>query len=204
MTDNLETLSVAELKRRGIPPKQILAEMKRRGMSGQEMIEAWSPRPPISSLVGSRRFRRRVVMVMYGAWILGLTSAEVSFQLRPTWVKSSLEVIGIFLLVISTLAVLWLNRRTYINAPQLADAELDERLVQIKNQAYRTAYQILRALVLIGWPVSVVVIAHEPGGIGFAGAFVILGGVGLLATTLPTAIVAWGEPDPTEPEKLSA
>jgi hypothetical protein len=204
MTNDLESLSVAELKARGIPPKQFLAEMKRRGMSSQAMIEAWSPRPPISSRIGSQAFRRRLVIAMYGGWLVGLTSVEVSFQLPPSWVKSSLEVAGIVLLVISMLAVLWLNRRTYINAPKLADRELDERLVQIKNQAYRTAYQILLVSVIVGWPLSILTIAHAPGRIGFAGAFVIFGGVGLLATTLPTAIVAWREPDPTEPEEMPA
>ena len=101
----------------------------------------------------------------------------------------------------SVLAV-WLGRRTYVNAPQIADRELDERLVQIKNQAYRTAFKIFAAFVVLAWPLSLFLLFDQPNDHGITRAFLICGGIGLLASTLPTAIVAWREPDPVEPEPL--
>jgi hypothetical protein len=40
----------------------------------------------------------------------------------------------------------------------------------------------------------------QPNNQGYFNAFILFSGVALLATTLPTAIVAWNEPDPTQPE----
>jgi uncharacterized membrane protein len=199
MTDDFENLPVAELKRRGVPPKDILAEMKRRGMSSREIVDAW--RPPISNQVGSRTSRRRVVIAMYGSWLLAALSATVGDALDET-MASGFGALAI--VAVATMAILsvWLGRRTYINAPQIADRELDERLVQIKNRAYRTAFKILTGFMVVAWPLSLFVLFDRPGAHGITRALVLFGGVGLLATTLPTAIVAWREPDPVEPEPL--
>jgi len=201
MTDDLERASVAELKRRGVPPKQILAEMKRRGMSSQEFIDAWSPKPPISNRVGSQRLRRRVVVAMYGSWLLIPLGLVLSYQARGNWIHAVVGALGLCVLSIATLSSIWLGRRTYVNLPQLADRELDERLVQIKNQAYRTAFQIFIVMIVAAWPLSLLLLFNNPGGQGVTGALVTFGGAMLLATTLPTAIVAWREPDPAEPER---
>jgi hypothetical protein len=202
MTEEFENLSVAELKRRGVPPKQILAEMKRRGMSRQEFIDAWSPKSPISSQVGSRGLRRRVVMAMYGTWLLVALAVMLGVQAQGKWITAGLAVLAVGALVTMTLSVIWLGRRTYVNSPQVADRELDERLVQIKNQAYRTAFRIFTVFVVVAWPFSLLLAAIEPGGRGTARGLLIYCGVGLLVTTLPTAVVAWREPDPAEPEPL--
>jgi uncharacterized membrane protein len=202
MTQDFETASVAELKRRGVPPKQILAEMKRRGMPPQEFIDAWSPKPPISNKVGSRTLRRRVVVAMYGTWLLVALAATLGVQAQGKWMTAGLIVLAIGALITMTLSVTWLGRRTYVNSPQLADRELDERLVQIKNQAYRTAFRIFAAYVAVAWPLSLLVLFNNPAGRGATGAILIFASLGLLVTTLPTAIVAWREPDPVEPEPL--
>ncbi|HEV2033432.1 MAG TPA: hypothetical protein VGU71_04430 [Candidatus Dormibacteraeota bacterium] len=203
MTEDFDNLTVAELKQRGVPPKQILAEMKRRGMSSREFIEAWSPKPPISSRVGSRSLRRRVVMAMYGSWLLIPLGFVLSFQARGSNLKLAIvSALALGAAAIVTASSVWLGRRTYVNSPQLLDSELDERLVQVKNQAYRTAFQIFGALVLIAWPLSLLLLVNNPGGNGITTSLLIVGGVALLITTLPTAIVAWREPDPTEPEPL--
>jgi uncharacterized membrane protein len=202
MTEDFENASVAELKQRGVPPKQILAEMKRRGMSSQEFIDAWSPKPPISSRVGSRTLRRRVVIAMYGTWLLVALAVMLGVDAQGKWVTAGLGVLAIGALATMTISVVWLGRRTYVNSPQLADRELDERLVQIKNQAYRTAFQIFSAFVAIAWPLSLLILFNDPSGHGATRAIVLVAGVGLLVTTLPTAVVAWREPDPAEPEPL--
>jgi hypothetical protein len=196
MTEDLENLSVAELKHRGVPPKQILAEMKRRGMSSHEILDALSPRPPISSRVGSRSLRRRVVIALYGCWLVGVLSMEISVHAGSKWTTAALEGLAFGALIIATVSAVWLGRRTYINAPQIADRELDERLLQVKNQAYRTAFQLFGFLVLFAWPLSLLFISIEPGARGTTGAIVLFGGVALLVNTLPTAVVAWREPDP--------
>jgi hypothetical protein len=199
MIGDFENLSVAELKQRGVPPKQILAEMKRRGMKPQEIIDALRPKPPLSSRVGSRALRRRVVIAMYGSWLVAALSVAMGVQAQGQWVSSGLELLGIAALATMSISVVWLGRRTYVNSPQVADRELDERLVQIKNQAYRTAYRLFTAFVVVAWPVSLLLAAIEPGGRGTARGLLIYFAVGLLVTTLPTAIVAWREPDPIEP-----
>src|ERR1700674_5824238 len=196
MIEDFENLSVAELKQKGIPPKQILAEMKRRGMSNQEFVAAWSPRPPISSRVGSRSLRRRVVIAMYGSYLLIALGMQLSFQVSGKWLTAGLVVLALVAVAAATLSNGWLGRRTYVNAPQLADRELDERLVLIKNRAYRTAYKIIAPLVIIAGPLAYVVLSIEPGSHGVSHALLIFGGLALVVTTLPTAIVAWREPGP--------
>jgi uncharacterized membrane protein len=200
MIEDFETASVAELKRRGVPPKQILAEMKRRGMSSQEFIDAWSPKPPISNKVGSQRLRRRVVVAMYGTWLLVALAALLGAQAQSKWITAGLVVLAIGALITMTMSVTWLGRRTYVNSPQLADRELDERLVQVKNRAYRTAFRIFAAYVAVAWPLSLLVLFNDHTGRGAANALLIFASLGLLVTTLPTAVVAWREPDPAEPD----
>jgi uncharacterized membrane protein len=201
MTDDFENLPVAELKRRGVPPKDILAEMKRRGMSSREIVDAW--RPPISNKVGSRTLRRRVVIAMYASWLLAAFSVSLGDALGETMASGFGALAIVAVVTMATLSV-WLGRRTYINAPQIADRELDERLVQVKNQAYRTAFKIFVGFTVVTWPLSLFLLFDQPGAHGITRAFLIFGGVGLLASTLPTAIVAWREPDPVEPDPVPA
>jgi uncharacterized membrane protein len=197
MIDDFENLSVAELKQKGVPPKQILAEMKRRGMSSQEFIDAWSPKPPVSNKVGSRSLRRKVVVAMYGSWLLAALSAMLGDAQGQT-MESGFGAVAIGGLLTMSVLLLWLSRRTYVNAPQIADRELDERLVQIKNHAYRNAFKIFTAFVVVAWPLSLFLLFDQPNSHGITRAFAIFGAVGLFASTLPTAVVAWREPDPTE------
>lgn len=82
--------------------------------------------------------------------------------------------------------------------------ELDERLVQTRNAAFRTAFRIFGPIAIGGWAVSMIATRVQPNDIGLLNELLIFLGVVLLGTTLPTAIVAWREPDPAEPEKLPA
>src|ERR1700694_6324630 len=117
MIEDFENLSVAELKQKGIPPKQILAEMKRRGMSNQEFVEAWSPKPPISSRVGSRSLRRKVVIAMYGSYFLIALGMQLSFQASGRWMTAGLGVLAVVAVAAATVANGWLGRRTAVNHP---------------------------------------------------------------------------------------
>jgi uncharacterized membrane protein len=188
MTEDLENLAL-ELRRRGIPPKYF-AEQKRRGMSPQEIIAAWPPRP-ISNRVGSRRFRRRLVVATYAGWLL--VAAIVKLM---SLTQAHGETVLLLVLASGIIQAIWLSRRTIINTPKLADEELDERLVQIKNQAYRRAFQVFGPVAIVGWLVSWAAITLQPGDQGTINALILFCGVALLGGTLPTVIVAWREPDP--------
>ncbi|HEY4888134.1 MAG TPA: hypothetical protein VIJ58_06100 [Candidatus Dormibacteraeota bacterium] len=155
---------------------------------------------PLSNRVGSRRFRRRMVVGTYGGWLLIAAIVKVWSVTSGGWFVS-MCVLGI---ANATIQLVWLWRRTYINAPQLAESELDERLVQISNQAFRTAYRVLVPVAFIAWGLSSTVLEWQPNDQGKVDAFVIFFGAALLATTLPTTILAWREPDPAEPEQPPA
>jgi hypothetical protein len=204
VNQDFEDLSVlaTELKRRGMSPGYFKAQ-RRRGMSAQEIFAAW-PERRLSNRVGSRRFRRRLVVGTYAGWLLIAAIVKVMTLTDPKWSTSAIPVFSVLLVANSIISLVFLSRRTYINAPELADEELDERLVQIRNHAFRRAYQFVVPLALAGWLVSMVVMQVQSGAQGWTNAFLIYSGVAMLATTLPTAIIAWREPDPPEPEPLPA
>jgi hypothetical protein len=172
-----------------------VAEMKQGGSSDHPVIVAWHRRP-LSSRVGSRRFRRRLVIATYAGWIVMAAMVKLlSFGPFPrTWLPVLLLAANFIIQAI------WLGRRTIINTPALVDAELDERLVQSRNAAFRTAFKVFAPVALIGWIVAMVAVQLQSNDQGFLNAWLIYFGVALLALTLPTAIVAWREPDPADPE----
>lgn len=147
--------------------------------------------------MGSRRFRRRLVVGTFGGWLL-IAAIVKLWSLNTGGWFIPLCALGV---ANSTIQLVWAWRRTYVNAPQLADSELDERLVQISNQAFRIAYRLFAPVVLIAWGLSLAALAWQPNNQGQVNALVIFFGAALLATTLPTAIVAWREPDPQTPEE---
>ncbi|HEX9097428.1 MAG TPA: hypothetical protein VF990_15165 [Candidatus Dormibacteraeota bacterium] len=197
MTENLKELA-AEMKRRGIPPRYFAAQL-RRGLSAEQIMAAW-PVPAHLDQVGKRRSRRRLVVAVYGGWVL---VAILSKVLTP--LDSILPVIPVVPLASALGALILLSRRTFLNREVLAgDSGLDERLVQNRNRAFRAAYQIFGPVALIAWPVTVVTLQTQPANAAAATAFVIYSGAALLGTTLPAAIWAWREPDPVDPEPLTA
>jgi hypothetical protein len=170
---------------------------KRQDMTYQEIVDAWNRRP-VSSRIGSRRFRRRLVVGTYGGWLLAAAALRLLTQSHPQFF-----VIPVLFIVNAIVLLVWLNRRTYLNREVLmGDAGLDERLVQNRNQAFRRAFQVFAPLVLIAWPLSVAITALEPGNQGYLDSFLVYLAASVLGATLPTAVWAWREPDPTEPEQL--
>ncbi len=197
MTENLNELS-AEMKRRGITSRYFAAQL-RRGMSPEEIIAAF-PVPRHLDRVGSRRSRRRLVVAVYGGWVLVaallrlLSSPDAIFPIIP--VVPLVSALGVFILM---------SRRTFLNREVLAgDSGLDERLVQNRNRAFRLAYQVFTPVALIAWPVTAVTLQTQSGNGAAATAFVIYSAAALLGPTLPAAIWAWREPDPVEAEPETA
>jgi ABC-type xylose transport system permease subunit len=159
------------------------------------VIAAWHRRP-LSSRVGSRRFRRRLVIATYAGWLVWAGSVKFLSYGPLSPIQLSLLLVAGNVII----QAMWVDRRTIINTPALVDAELDERLIQSRNAAFRKAFKIFALAVLIAWPVSVTAIQLQPNNQGYLNALILFIGVAMLATTLPTAIVAWREPDPAEPE----
>jgi len=149
---------------------------------------------PLFYRVGSRRMRRRVVVAMYGGWLVIAAIVLVWSLNSRTWFSAMM------LLVLTTslfqlIWFVWLGR-TYVNAPRLPDAELDERLLQVKNQAYRRAYLIVAPVTVVAWILSLAALQWQPNDEGRIMAVALVVASGLAVGTLPTAIVAWQEPDP--------
>ncbi len=198
MIDDFDKLSVTELRLRGMTSDKILAEQKRRGMSKEAIHDAWYPKPPTYDRIGSRRFRRRLVLATYGGWLLVAVILLVASRVYPGSLLAA-EVLPVLMIANSVVIGVWFFRRTYISREVLAsDVGLDERLVQNRNLAFRRAFQIFVPLVMLAWPISMAVVAVEPNTHGYTGALLIYLAAAILAPTLPTAIWAWREPDPVD------
>ena len=196
MIDDFDKLSVTELRLRGMPSDKILAEQKRRGMSKEAIHDAWFPKPPTYNRIGSRRFRRRLVIATYGGWLLVAAIVLLISAIYPGSLFSY-EALPFLFGANAVVMGVWFLRKTYISREVLStDAGLDERLVQNRNHAFRRAFQIFAPLVLVAWPLSIAVAAALPGRPGYMTALVMYVAAALVAPTLPTAIWAWREPDP--------
>ena len=149
---------------------------------------------PLFYRVGSRRMRRRAVVAMYGGWLLIAAAAILWSLISRRWFLA-LDLVFLAATLLQLIWFVWLGR-TYVNAPRLADAELDERLLQVKNQAYRRAYLTLAPVVVVAWLLSLGALQWQPNDLGRILAAVLVVAVALLMGTLPTTIVAWQEPDP--------
>ena len=200
MIDDFDKLSVTELRQRGMTSDKIVAEQKRRGMTKQQIHDAWFPKPPTYNRIWSRRSRRRLVLATYGGWLLVAVILLVSSRLYPQSLLAA-EVMPLLGLAGFAVIGVWFFRKTYISREVLAsDVGLDERLVQNRNLAFRRAFQIFAPLVILAWPLSVAIIGVEPGLQGYRDAFAIYLAAAMVGPTLPTAIWAWREPDPVEPD----
>jgi uncharacterized membrane protein len=142
-----------------------------------------------------RRPVRRVLVLVtllgyplfVAAW-LGLPAAGV------TGLAWALVVAAIGFAVIVGAATLYVFRRSMAQAP---DAQLDERQVRIRDRAFLVAYQVFAGLTLLGLlvvgigsdaidrPITLTYDTMQP----------LVWGVILYGIILPSAIVAWQEPD---------
>jgi hypothetical protein len=190
--DDFDKLSVTELRLRGMTSDKILAEQKRRGMSKEAIHGAWYPKPPTYDRIGSRRWRRLLVVGTYGGWFV----LAVIMKLAST-PDSSFPVIPFVPLANVVVVLVWFGRKTYLGREVLAgDFGLDERLIQNRNQAFRRAFQLFASFALIAWLLSLLAMWLQPSNQGLTNAVLLYMGAALLGTTLPTVIWAWREPDP--------
>lgn len=140
-----------------------------------------------------RTIRRALVLATYLGYIL---------LVAMFWARSVRDLPAWFLLLVlapgsvTLLSFVGLYTATHSIADQ-PDKRLDERQRLIRDRAYRSAYQVLAAVFLMSALYSY--IALDSGSLWFPrtanqlNAF--FWGAMLLAMTLPTAIIAWTEPD---------
>lgn len=138
--------------------------------------------------------RRAAVILNYVMYpVMGLFMGEMLTDSK--WIN----IVGILLtagLILGTFMYLYVNTNLW-NLGNAPDKDLDERQVQIRNNAYRHAYTVMASLVVlfglyyaIALDKSVLWIPQT-----YDQASYFLWGAILLTMTLPSAILAWTEPE---------
>jgi hypothetical protein len=163
----------------------------------------------ISYRIGSRTRRRWLVVIMYAGYVVaGLTISVVLFRVMQGGQHRVLNLVVLVLLPVVILASMvsrsLLSGRKWINSPSFPQDRFDERQRELRNDAIQRAYPTIRTAVV--WCSTLSVLALEGSQVArwampwpFIGLIVLtmsLLGTALLASTLPTAILAWNEPDP--------
>jgi MFS family permease len=150
---------------------------------------------PVSGQIGSRRRRRGSVVALYGSYVLICASVAIV----ANFAGAIAGVIGGALMIAGIAAacygVITLLGRTFVNAPNIRDAALDERQRARRNDALVRAYPVVGMFTAVSllyvmagyaWPLVRNYTVIEA----------LFWGVFLLAISLPSAIIAWTEPDP--------
>ncbi len=150
--------------------------------------------------------RRLWVSLLYGGWAGAIVAWSIGMPLHgaaqtATWIATGLCALA------ALIGFAKLMARTPINAPNLEDAVLDERLVQMRDAAMRTAYRLLYVAVSLAGAALFTLVLVNP--LGCAKAFTInrtffaftsLFSAVFLPLILPTTLIAWTAPDPPADE----
>jgi hypothetical protein len=151
----------------------------------------------------SRRQRRLHVLGLYGGYLaVALSWALASHLGQPLLF---VLVIAFGLVFLNSLVKLGLGHKPW-NITGKPDAELDERQVQLRNRVYYLAYGLLSSILGVGliyWYIATdaqrlaLWLPSSPVEVG-----AVFWGLLLLLSSLPTAVLAWLEPD-FLPEEVS-
>lgn len=142
-----------------------------------------------------RRIRRTLILVAYLGY-LGVVLAWSLLDPPGRW----LLVLPLGLAAVVGTGMLLMPQ--VLGVSDGTEAMLDERQLALRNRTYLNAYRVLGALVVLG--ALYVMLAHGSGwwlprtNLALQAVF---WGVWLLAVTLPTAILAWSEPDADSPDE---
>lgn len=141
--------------------------------------------------------RQLAVATLYLGYLAGLFFCGITLR------GSLPHGVGIVLMIISGLAVVFgligviQSHQTFFVG---SVDRLDERQRSVRDRAYYSAYRALSLLGLAGVLYLVLVQLRRlpPAQVGPGMAMLLAGGAALLLLTLPSAIMAWTEPDPPE------
>jgi hypothetical protein len=158
---------------------------------------------PISHHIGTRRRRRLTVLAVYAGYpaMIAAMWGNSSLQRHHAALAARIPVVIALFLAMAILAVgiAVLLARTTINVANLPDRDLDERLRLLRDRAYRTAFRALSGLLILGGFYLVTAYSfgwHPLQSMNALQAAV--WGMFIAIITLPTAVVAWDEPDPLD------
>lgn len=148
----------------------------------------------------SRTQRRMLVLAEYASIF---TFPMVSILSKSAWWM----LLALFGVVATVLVHNWLLLPSTQKIANKEEAELDERQTAVRNHAHRTAYQILGTGVMVGLVLLQMLttgpLSERPWTphISIRGVVVpVLTTAMWLYFTLPTAVIAWTEPDPDPDE----
>jgi MFS family permease len=151
---------------------------------------------PVSGRIGSRRRRRWSVVALYGSYVLICASAAITANLttRPAYaVALALLLAGV---AAAGYGVFTLMGRTFVNAPNIRDAALDERQRARRNDALARAYPVIGIFMALCLAYMMICDDVWPRLRNFTVIEALFWAAFLLAISLPSAIIAWTEPDP--------
>jgi hypothetical protein len=149
----------------------------------------------VSGEIGSLLRRRGSVVALYGSYVIICAGVAVNANATTPIVHA---VAGALMLAGGAAAcygVVTLLGRTFVNAPNVRDSALDERQRARRNEALVRAYPVIGMFTAVSllymmagdaWPALRNDTVIEA----------LFWGIFLLAISLPSAIIAWTEPDP--------
>jgi hypothetical protein len=143
-----------------------------------------------------RTWRRGVVLAMYAGFAVFLAIMYLGYSATPRW-PWWLAVPAIVTFVATGYAFVRLAMAPGYAADTL-DRFLDERQRLVRDRAYRVAYYVVTGLMIL-LSVGVIYIAgSEDTWSAWREPALFLPWAAFIVGSLPTAIVAWAEPDPPD------
>jgi len=150
---------------------------------------------PVSDAIGSRAGRRRKVAALYGSYVFicGATAARELLDSRPG------QILALVLLLAGIGAAgygfISLMGRTFINAPNIRESALDERQRERRNDAIQRSFPVIGIVSALCLLYAIVTDTMVPAWRNATVVEALFWGIFLLSVSLPSAIIAWTEPD---------
>lgn len=145
-----------------------------------------------------RRRRRGLVVAVYVGYVALAVAWAVGWGVWPAWGVWSVNAVTVFIAaaLVGESVLRWAVRR----AADIADKRADERQRAVRDRAHRIAYRVVVYLSLAA--ILYLTLAYRPGGLWFPatldGAWSVIWGLYLLMFSLPSAVIAWTDPEAEE------
>src|SRR5262249_21263665 len=144
----------------------------------------------------SREARRRLVIAMYAGYALLLVFTYLGYTSTPRWPS------WLAILAVGTFLATGFGFVRVVMSPGYAadtlDRHLDERQRVVRDRAYRNAYYGITALLLILSVVVMYAAGNDESWSALRQLAAFFPWAAFVVGSLPTAIVAWSEPDAPE------